>query len=1253
MTMVKGTYGEIVPYLQGAVLGCDTVLSLNDKLPTHIYSTPSKLLRFGHIVELYYPSTMRFSIAFLCAVFSASAVLSDGQHATNMLVLLLLLSLSSPLMAVLAFQHPQTINRHTQITSSASGCSLSRVTPHHFSAAKGDDQSSDKPSKNTAKRRTATTKQNAAKKRAGANVNKKRKSSTGKGALKAASSSAAYRKDTSKDTSKKKSSLPTNRQLSSTVIAENENTTSSTYYIQFSRVFQRHVVYTANIINEQHQTTTATQNTDQVIRSFQFLDDAISTYPKARIVAPRDLPFPPPLCTIDWTESSPSRLSSKTEEECETTIAGMGLFGLCELEYATNNFNYSDGKFPSTSVVNAKYNQQDVQSNEALRTLLQLVSSSSSSVLPRHFFRLDHRRFALGGHTPDSIRINHARVVSLLSCGGSISSSIGLAMSSSDVQFVLSNFPQLCLYDNNELENLVRFLLQPLPPSIIPSVTLTADTGVGGEKVDWPQLTYEGYGVGLTLEQATKAMRLMPELMALYYEDSRKPSVGYMYTQLQMQQMSPQLVEEVQMQLGQFLEGADFVDTLTCGYLYCLGVSWKKLRLLLSAFPLWTTNNLDPGWELMQKGPVRSTLKRPSLDYLRQRLQIRPSDIYKMIKTHTRLSTYDAATKILPTLNKLQQTLDLRDSELKQLILRMPSVIGIGTSENDGGKPSAFDQRIDFFQNEGKVFLVVALNCCCAPLHYLTTVIVIFSPAGMSIKEIKESVLNQPSLIQYGIASLRLKLDFFFTELGIPHEHIGRIIHTSPAIMGLSLTDTLRPKVASIMELCALHPYEVGMMVTVSPPTLFLGQKSKIEPALKYLASALSLDEPRDLGELVLKAPRLLRQGLATSLMRKIDLIANALPSTNDEDSTRVAAELLRQNPALFDTSNAVLSERIERCLSAEKDVAQYLRPSQKGRKKLFQYPTREMGDPILMSNIASFDSLTKIYPDVASAAKEMDMKKVDIVKACKNGFSIDAHYFSTSMYPRVVKSKRLSTSTSMANTVKTVSVSMFCSGGIYPSDSSVEAARGQSTTGGFAIQISSAGTDETRLLFEISNAANKCFGIRVPLGREASSGNKLLIVFPLVNPSRNRCNLFSCASALRVLEAFLATTKRNDIQLFYDIQVHTDSTYAWKFVRDHERLMSLGSCFTSQEMISKLEVTDESSFNIDIFHPLARSFSRLNGQEEPPQSTNHRPFYNSRIYFCSSFDGKLQPGEIKTLKKLAKSAAMWQFNRERSFVPK
>ena len=641
---------------------------------------------------------------------------------------LLLLSSSPAALLALAFQNPRAhpVRRHPIIR---------RNNHNLLFAAKGSSKSSN----NQLSSRSSTTKNTINKKRKSTAATKKKESTSKKGVnnrkdkRRKSSKGKVTQKNTSpttdgndhdsssstNDANKVARSTPTQtqRKQAATTLSKNNNSNENNkhYVIQFSRVFQRHVV-----IDQ-------TKDEDEeviILQSFQFLDDAIANFPLARVLAPKDVPFPPPMCTIDWTVSdslSSASLSTSTggynkeTEECESTIAGMGLMGLCDLEYDDDNVRNLDGKCPPSTQQSSdddndgQYNQHyDLQSNEALRTLLQLVSSSSSSMVPRHFFRLDHRRFALGGHTSQSITINHARVVNLLSCGRHSSSNnddanddnIGLAMTPSELEFVLSNFPQVCLYDSGELETFIRFLLSPMPPSTIPSVTLVADTGVGGEKVDWPRLAHEGYGAGLTVEQATKAIRMMPELMALYYEDTRKPSVGYMYTQMQ-QRLPPQLSDEVQMQLGQFLEGADFSDVLTLGYLHSLGISWKKLRLLLSAFPLWTTNNLDPGWEILQRGPVRSVLKRHSLDYLRQRLQIRPSEVYKMLKTHTRLSTYDAATKILPTLDKLQRRLDLQSSELKQLILRMPSVIGIGTSAKKDTS-SSFDQRIEFFQNEGK-----------------------------------------------------------------------------------------------------------------------------------------------------------------------------------------------------------------------------------------------------------------------------------------------------------------------------------------------------------------------------------------------------------------------------------------------------------------------------------------------------------------------------------------------------------------------
>ena len=400
-------------------------------------------------------------------------------------------------------------------------------------------------------------------------------------------------------------------------------------YIQFSRVFQRHVVYTSsNNNNNNNGNAKANGVMDEVIQSFEFLDEAVKSYPNAPVLAPKDLPFPPPSCSLVYPdentgESSMNHIVSRgraidtdvEEEECGTTIAGMGLWTLCELEY-------------DPAHCNTDYQYDEAQ--KALSTLLQLVSSDSSFVVPRHFFRLDSRRIAMRAQTPESITKNYGRVVNLLSQGN--------AHAGGGTAFVLQNFPQLCLYDCSELESLVEFLLQPLPPESIPSVAMVADrlggavSGRSGTGVDWPALAGQGYGAGLTVDQASSAIRMMPELLSLYHEDSRKPSLMYMYNQMKFP-IPPNLIDEASVQIN--LEGTDPTDQHTFAYLNSIGISWSQLRILASSLPLWTTCALEPGWELFQKGPVRSMLKRPALDYLRQRLQIGPSDIYRLLKTHT------------------------------------------------------------------------------------------------------------------------------------------------------------------------------------------------------------------------------------------------------------------------------------------------------------------------------------------------------------------------------------------------------------------------------------------------------------------------------------------------------------------------------------------------------------------------------------------------------------------------------------------
>ena len=79
---------------------------------------------------------------------------------------------------------------------------------------------------------------------------------------------------------------------------------------------------------------------------------------------------------------------------------------------------------------------------------------------------------------------------------------------------------------------------------------------------------------------------MMPELLALYYEDSRKPSIVYMYNNMQAPMLT-KIVDEANTRLMQFLEGTDPSDAYVFAYLRSVGISWKQIAILISALPLW------------------------------------------------------------------------------------------------------------------------------------------------------------------------------------------------------------------------------------------------------------------------------------------------------------------------------------------------------------------------------------------------------------------------------------------------------------------------------------------------------------------------------------------------------------------------------------------------------------------------------------------------------------------------------------------
>ena len=143
------------------------------------------------------------------------------------------------------------------------------------------------------------------------------------------------------------------------------------------------------------------------------------------------------------------------------------------------------------------------------------------------------------------------------------------------------------------------------------------------------RLSWEGYGAGMTIEQATKAVRAVPNLLSLRHTDSRKPNMLYYMQELKVSAEMSILTER---NLEKYLLGTEASDVWAFAYLHTIGLQWSQLRIILDAFPTLTCVSTEANWELRQKKETQRAMDEFSLIFLRKRLQIGSRDVFLMVK---------------------------------------------------------------------------------------------------------------------------------------------------------------------------------------------------------------------------------------------------------------------------------------------------------------------------------------------------------------------------------------------------------------------------------------------------------------------------------------------------------------------------------------------------------------------------------------------------------------------------------------------
>jgi len=189
----------------------------------------------------------------------------------------------------------------------------------------------------------------------------------------------------------------------------------------------------------------------------------------------------------------------------------------------------------------------------------------------------------------------------------------------------------------------------------------------------------------------------------------------YMHMNMQLS-IDQTLLDETAHNINELLEGTHPSDTYFCLHVFSWSLKGAALHI--------NHCNLNPTWKILQQDQVQSIFKSMALDYLWQMLQVKPalyycylllynianihltcivhvyglwkatpSDILKMIKTHSPSTGYDACFKIKPTLNILRCSFGLTSGDMRKLVWRMPSLLGMSKK--------SIDDKLNNFLQEG------------------------------------------------------------------------------------------------------------------------------------------------------------------------------------------------------------------------------------------------------------------------------------------------------------------------------------------------------------------------------------------------------------------------------------------------------------------------------------------------------------------------------------------------------------------------
>jgi hypothetical protein len=501
---------------------------------------------------------------------------------------------------------------------------------------------------------------------------------------------------------------------------------------------------------------------------------------------------------------------------------------------------------------------------------------------------------------------------------------------------------------------------------------------------------------------------------------------------------------------------------------------------------------------------------------------------------------------------------------------------------------------------------------------------------GMTIKDIRKAALRNPSLLQYSLKSLRQKVEYFHNQLEIPKDKLGKLVSTTPGIMGLSLEGNLKPSAKSFMTYVKLSPEEMGDIVARTPQLMGMSWKSNLEPKLRYLSNWLDLDT-QQLKLVVRATPRIFLYSLEKSIKIKLSMIDNRLRHSGSHLSTRY---VICQNPAILTTTIDQLQKRLDLAEenSSKRSLAEALLPR--------SFRTQE--EPLWSENdsFSSHDLLEEqvtLSPPGKKQEKSPKTSGAVSHKSLLDELASSAYRLEREYAPGVVP------------------IVIYASGAVYPTDSMTKA-RGSVQAGGVSLFFPQVTYGSNRFQDNFLRISEACFGPSVP---ERGSDIPLGVAlggFAGMWPSRTRTELAACNSALKMIFQMVGQEAvRNPFVRVaeFQIDVYTSSEAVWRLLNNTTQLLEWAEDYNSTDSFKTGTVGYKVSNNPDLLFPLCRTVQRMVSNSSITDKDGNPCGLGRklRIRFLHKSEGNPDDENIRSLGRLARRVAKWYFLRENAVL--